>query len=580
MTVRSVIKVEVDDGEFKAFQSLYEKYDAALKKAPAAWNNVSEQTEKVKDDLADSAKSLDGQAAAVEKIVSSQKAMSTYLATAERAWKRIETDARSVAGSVAGATLNLLKWTGAGAVLSGISTLGLDHFAGSVANQRQSAFGLGVGIGQQKSFGLNFGRYVDPDATLHSVSTGLYDKTSPQYLALLQAGISPQYLANHNAADVSAELLRRVPNIPGLQNESLRGTYLSNQPLGSILGLDSVNRIFHAGKGEMSRQQAAYGNDVNGLNVSDRTSTAFQDFVTKLDRAGSKIETVFVNGLVKLVDPIGRVTEGFEKAAESLLKSKAIKDGLDSVASGLKTFADYVGTPAFEDNVKSFVNGVNDLASGIKDLVKLVSDPVGYVKDQAQFDFHKSLPGRAWDWWTGRGIKVLNNDGSPATDGKPASGAASPFGTLGIEDKSGAAEKIRKAFAAQGIDPDTALKVARSEGLNAGLGFNSYSGDSGTSFGPFQLHYGGSGIRGMNGNGLGDQFTKETGLDARDSKTLDQQLAWTANYVKTHGWGDFHGAARSGIDKFQGIKDNQSVTIYNNTGGNSIVTAGSAAGGQ
>ena len=63
---------------------------------------------------------------------------------------------------------------------------------------------------------------------------------------------------------------------------------------------------------------------------------------------------------------------------------------------------------------------------------------------------------------------------------------------------------IRSAALQRGIDPDQAVRVAQSEGLN------SYTGDGGSSFGPFQLHYGNVAPGGNAVSGLGDDFTKQT----------------------------------------------------------------------
>lgn len=106
---------------------------------------------------------------------------------------------------------------------------------------------------------------------------------------------------------------------------------------------------------------------------------------------------------------------------------------------------------------------------------------------------------------------------------------------------------IRQAAAQRGIDPEIALKVARSEGLN------SYTGDQGSSFGPFQLHYGGVAQGGNRVAGMGDDFTKATGLDARDPKTVNAQIDFALDHAAKKGWGPFHGAANSGIAPMQGI---------------------------
>lgn len=106
---------------------------------------------------------------------------------------------------------------------------------------------------------------------------------------------------------------------------------------------------------------------------------------------------------------------------------------------------------------------------------------------------------------------------------------------------------IRQSAAKRGIDPDTAVRVARSEGLSA------YVGDEGSSFGPFQLHYGGVASGANAVGGLGDEFTKVTGLHARDPSTWKQQVDFSLDQAAKGGWGPWHGAQRVGIADRQGI---------------------------
>jgi hypothetical protein len=68
--------------------------------------------------------------------------------------------------------------------------------------------------------------------------------------------------------------------------------------------------------------------------------------------------------------------------------------------------------------------------------------------------------------------------------------------------------------------------VYRAEGLGC------YVGDHGSSFGPFQFHYGG---------GMGDVFTRQTGLNARNSKTVPAQITFMRR------WGSAHGGFSSSI---------------------------------
>jgi hypothetical protein len=98
-----------------------------------------------------------------------------------------------------------------------------------------------------------------------------------------------------------------------------------------------------------------------------------------------------------------------------------------------------------------------------------------------------------------------------------------------------------------GIDPNVALRVARSEGLG------SFTGDSGSSFGAFQLHRGGIAPGGNRVSGLGDDFFRETGLDPSNPANERQTITYALQKARQMGWGPFHGAARSGIGAFEGI---------------------------
>jgi hypothetical protein len=107
---------------------------------------------------------------------------------------------------------------------------------------------------------------------------------------------------------------------------------------------------------------------------------------------------------------------------------------------------------------------------------------------------------------------------------------------------------IAQAAKARGIDPKIALKVAKSEGLNQ------YVGDNGSSFGPFQLHYGGMASGGNAVSGLGDEFTAATGKHASDPTTVRDQIDFALDHASKNGWGAFHGAAKVGVEPMAGIK--------------------------
>lgn len=116
---------------------------------------------------------------------------------------------------------------------------------------------------------------------------------------------------------------------------------------------------------------------------------------------------------------------------------------------------------------------------------------------------------------------------------------------------------IRQAAQARGIDPNVAVKVARSEGLNANPadGWQSTvvkNGKRETSYGPYQLLVGG---------GLGDGFIAATGKSPKDPSTVFQQIDYALDYAAQNGWGSWYGAKAVGLSNRAGLANAQPIGI-------------------
>lgn len=124
------------------------------------------------------------------------------------------------------------------------------------------------------------------------------------------------------------------------------------------------------------------------------------------------------------------------------------------------------------------------------------------------------------------------------------------------------AQYIMRAAQQRGIDPNIALKVAKSEGLNVGpAGQSNYrkNGVREPSYGPFQLLVGGPGT-GFPA-GLGNSFMERTGLDPRNPANWQAGVDFALDTAKNDGWRQWYGAANTGIGRWQGIKNNSPYAV-------------------
>ena len=107
---------------------------------------------------------------------------------------------------------------------------------------------------------------------------------------------------------------------------------------------------------------------------------------------------------------------------------------------------------------------------------------------------------------------------------------------------------IRASAIRNGINPDIALRIAASEGLGGSIpGVRMTPGDHGTSFGPYQLHYGGRGS-------LGTEYSRATGHHAGDPKHWQEQIDFALRYAgKNKTWAPWFGRGPAGVGTHEGF---------------------------
>lgn len=171
--------------------------------------------------------------------------------------------------------------------------------------------------------------------------------------------------------------------------------------------------------------------------------------------------------------------------------------------------------------------------------------------------FFDSVGNMFADWLTGgkggsgSGVGFASSVASAVTGGAANDNTAKviPVTRAALADipNTDVASYIAKAATARGIDPDIALRVAKSEGGLKSWNLQSTYMKNGVqepSFGPYQLYMGG---------GLGNAFQKKTGLDPRLAANGPAGVDFALDNAKKSGWGAWYGAKKAGIGNWEGI---------------------------
>ena len=166
--------------------------------------------------------------------------------------------------------------------------------------------------------------------------------------------------------------------------------------------------------------------------------------------------------------------------------------------------------------------GFDAIAAGIKG----IADGLSWLKDKIGEFFHGLFNKTSFDGG-GFGSGGLFHNASFGGGGSGGGNPMPDYGSLNASQKE-VVDYIKASAVARGIDPDIAVRVAASEGLNG------YVGDHGTSFGPFQLHRGGAGS-------VGTEFEKHTGLNLQNRGTWKSQVDYALSTAAKQGWSAWHG---------------------------------------
>lgn len=423
---KPILDVEIDpSGKFKAFADLHAKYLENLQKMPGAWAGVDKS---VKTSFEAVTAAMFAQKELARREAAAEKELARGGKVAGAAWSTVALKSKEVLGNVKNITLSLLRWASLGTVFTGLlgggGLFGLDRLAGNVGANRRAALGLGVSYGERKAFDVNYGRVVDSEGYLSSVNSALHDASLRG--KLYGAGLGENQLKG-STADVSVRLLQQIKAIADRTPQALLAQTMSARGLDQFVSLQEFERIKATPKGELAGYAGAFGRDKNSFGLDAKAQLAWQNFSVQMNRAGQKIENVFVAGLGRahIPEALDKLSDAFAKSVETFMSSPDLGKWLKTVSDGIQGFAGYVGSGKFQTDISDFTKNVGDLVSGTAEFVRWVrsfghndsSKPSGpgnprpIVTSAGPLSFLQSLKGRAIDNGL-YGDRPVNNPGN------------------------------------------------------------------------------------------------------------------------------------------------------------------------
>ncbi|EAO4078965.1 hypothetical protein NCW85_001608 [Salmonella enterica] len=457
MAAKSIVEIDVQDEKFQSFLEKFNEYQKALGELPEQWRGAvhglgeaAKETERVREGTEGITKAFaDGVAALasvndgldrlngnLEKATKTQTEFNKKSGGARNFLNKASKDAKSLAGHIKDATTSLLSWGTVLGLFSGLAGAGglwgLNHLAGNASAQRFTAMGLGTTAGGLNSTAVDFQKALgNPVGTLGAIRDAQLDLSKRwQFRAM---GVDNP---DRDPAELLPEMIKAARDIFVRNGSTRQGAEAYG--LTNYFTLDDLNRFKKMSDEEIDAMAKQAQQDTRRLQLTDQQLRQWQDFNIQLDRSKVSIGNTFIRGLAPLAPELGKLSDAFSGAIETVLKSPELGKWIDGLSDGIRRFGNYLASTEFQKDVEAFISGVERLGRVIGKVIDWISgksditaDDIksrsSILSDEKRTDPVTSetyTPGgdddpRVWSWLKGVKKFFASGDVKPV-DGKQA----------------------------------------------------------------------------------------------------------------------------------------------------------------
>lgn len=401
MAAKSIIEVDVNDEKFLSFMDKFNEYQAALEELPEAWRasaqgigDSARETSKASSEAEGMTKAfLDG-VDALNMMVNNLDRINTSLDDANKRqsdlnkktagsssiFGKLKKDSKEFAGHIKDATVSLLSWGGIVGLFTGVlgagGLFGLNRLASTASAQRFTSMGLNTSIGALDSTAINYQRAVsNPTATLGAIrdtQADLSQRWKFQAMGINNPDRSPDQLL--------PEMIRAARSIFTQTGGTLQGA--NAYGLTSFFSIDDLNRFKNMSDAEIDAMEKRAKRDAQLLQITDEQARQWQDFNVQLDYSSQSIKNTFIRGLAPLTPGLTKLSDALSGAIDTVLQSPELGKWIDGLAGGIQRFGDYLASPDFKNDVENFMVKVEKLGKVIGNVVDWIigkTDTAGII---------------------------------------------------------------------------------------------------------------------------------------------------------------------------------------------------------
>lgn len=112
--------------------------------------------------------------------------------------------------------------------------------------------------------------------------------------------------------------------------------------------------------------------DAQLLQITDEQARQWQDFNIQLDYSSQSIKNTFIRGLGPLTPGLTKLSDALSGAIDTVLQSPELGKWIDGLAGGIQRFGDYLASPDFKNDVDSFMSLIKEMGLTVDNFIKFV----------------------------------------------------------------------------------------------------------------------------------------------------------------------------------------------------------------
>jgi soluble lytic murein transglycosylase-like protein len=359
MSNAEVIEIPVNSKEFEEFVAVFDRFRDGLGQLPEQWEHANKEMAQMAQQVTKMERAMSEQS--VSHDDTKEKERERRLRDSESMWASMAKSGRELLGFAINIGSEMLKW---GAILGGGalfgSAFGIDRLARNIGDTRRESMGFGVSPSTLQAFDTNFGKVIDTQSFLSSMTSMELDVTKR----------TPWWGVMHGQAmsgDTGADTMSLLQGIRDFTqqykgNPGLMGTLAHAYKL--PVGDTDLMRISRMGGEEWSDTVKAFKHDQSAFGLSDQGAKAWQDLQIQFERMAVFFKDKFAVALEPIVPNLIALSKAAGDVVAAFLKSPLVKESIDNLTTWIGNLAKNADSDTFLKKIRALSVDMGDL-SGI-----------------------------------------------------------------------------------------------------------------------------------------------------------------------------------------------------------------------